>query len=94
MLYSAYLEDEEGLREDEKILGMTRSEVEYSIWVTPSHLVGWLIRSLKLVMHGNKQIFQGLEHNHNYKLDGVGPVDNRPSTEKLNHSVPKKNKKT
>ena len=24
------------------------------------------------------------------KLDGVGPVDNRPSTAKLNHIVPKK----
>ena len=28
----------------------------------------------------------------NMKLDGVGPVDNRPSTDKLHHSV-KKNKK-
>ena len=27
------------------------------------------------------------------KLDGVGPVDNRPSTDKLHHFVPKKNKK-
>ena len=25
------------------------------------------------------------------KLDGVGPVDNRPSTDKLNHFVHKKN---
>ena len=27
------------------------------------------------------------------KLDGVGPVDNRPSTDKLHHFVRKKNKK-
>ena len=27
------------------------------------------------------------------KLDGVGPVDYRPSTDKLNHFVKKKNKK-
>ena len=27
-----------------------------------------------------------------YKLDGVGPVDNRPSTDKLHHLVLKKNK--
>ena len=27
------------------------------------------------------------------KLDGVGPVDNRPSTDKLHHSVQKKKKK-
>ena len=25
-----------------------------------------------------------------YKLDGVGPVDNRPSTDKLHHFVRKK----
>ena len=28
-----------------------------------------------------------------YKLDGVGPIDNRPSTDKLHHFVQKKNKK-
>ena len=27
-----------------------------------------------------------------HKLDGVGPVDNRPSTDKLNHFVQKKSK--
>ena len=27
------------------------------------------------------------------KLDGVGPIDNRPSTDKLHHFVQKKNKK-
>ena len=27
------------------------------------------------------------------KLDGVGPLDNRPSTDKLHHFVRKKNKK-
>ena len=27
------------------------------------------------------------------KLDGVGPVDNRPSTDKLHHSVQEKEKK-
>ena len=27
------------------------------------------------------------------ELDGVGPVDNRPSTDKLHHFVRKKNKK-
>ena len=26
----------------------------------------------------------------NYKLDGVGPVDNKPSTDKLHHFVQKK----
>ena len=32
---------------------------------------------------------------HSYKLDGVGPVDNRPSTDKLHHFVRKtKQKKT
>ena len=29
----------------------------------------------------------------NKKLDGVGPVDNRPSTDKLHHFVPKKQQK-
>ena len=33
--------------------------------------------------------FKTVKH---YKLDGVGPVDNRPSTDKLHHFV-KKNKK-
>ena len=28
-----------------------------------------------------------------HKLDGVGPVDNRPSTNKLQHFVKKKEKK-
>ena len=28
-----------------------------------------------------------------YKLDGVGPVDNRPSTNKLHHFVQKRKKK-
>ena len=28
-----------------------------------------------------------------YKLDGVGPVDNRPSTDKLHHFVRRKKKK-
>ena len=28
-----------------------------------------------------------------WKLDGVGPVDNRPSTDKLHHFVQKKRKK-
>ena len=27
------------------------------------------------------------------ELDGVGPVDNRPSTDKLHHTVQKKKKK-
>ena len=27
------------------------------------------------------------------KLDGVGPIDNRPSTDQPNHFVPKKKKK-
>ena len=30
---------------------------------------------------------------YSYKLDGVGPVDNRPSTDKLHHFVRKKRKK-
>ena len=30
-------------------------------------------------------------HEYEYKLDGVGPIDNRPSTNKLNHFVIKKN---
>ena len=34
------------------------------------------------------------EWNLNNKLDGVGPVDNRPSTDKLHHFVKKKQKKT
>ena len=29
----------------------------------------------------------------NYRLDGVGPVDNRPSTDKPHHFVKKKKKK-
>ena len=29
----------------------------------------------------------------NMKLDGVGPVDNRPSSDKLHHFVQKKKKK-
>ena len=28
-----------------------------------------------------------------YKLDGIGPVDNRPSTDKLHHFVRRKKKK-
>ena len=28
-----------------------------------------------------------------HKLDGVGPVDNRPSTDKLHHFVQKKKKR-
>ena len=28
-----------------------------------------------------------------YKLDGIGPVDNRPSTKKLHHFVQEKKKK-
>ena len=28
-----------------------------------------------------------------YKVDGVGPIDNRPSTEKLHHFVTKKRRK-
>ena len=28
-----------------------------------------------------------------YKLDGVGPVDNKPSTDKLHHFVQKEKKK-
>ena len=28
-----------------------------------------------------------------FKLDGVGPVNNRPSIDQLHHFVPKKNKK-
>ena len=31
-----------------------------------------------------------LDIEHQLKLDGVGPVDNRPSTDKLHHSVRKK----
>ena len=38
---------------------------------------------------------QGMElHSFGYsKLDGVGPVNNRPSTDKLHHFVQKKKKK-
>ena len=32
-----------------------------------------------------------LNNRKQFKLDGVGPVDNRPSTDKLHHFVKKKN---
>ena len=41
---------------------------------------------------GTKIKFSCYEREVKKKLDGVGPVDNRPSTDKLHHSVPKKQK--
>ena len=32
-------------------------------------------------------------HKFKFKLDGLGPVDNRPSTDKLHHFVRKKKKR-
>ena len=40
------------------------------------------------ILNGNQNSYRHLE-----KLDGVGPVDNRPSTDKLHHFVQKEEEK-
>ena len=49
----------------------------------------------KIPLFANLLLYSAITLNQcgNIKLDGVGPVDNRPSTNKLHHIVKKKKKK-
>ena len=59
-----------------------RWKSEYLIWVEYGNIWGYsLMTSYKFRVDVNTFI---------WKLDGVGPVDNRPSSDKLHHFVRKK----